>query len=163
MSERDVGSQVLIPHVTRGESFGSLTRLEPCLMKEERASSFHSASRSEVVLTCRLLWVPLQFPSLSQFGRRGETWPSRSLTVSCFVLRGIAMIGFLFISLQNTFFLSKRHDPEKHLRWKVLKMRRLKNNGRELLFSCGIPAQCQGRNTPAMFFPVLLFLLGNFF
>ena len=95
MSERDVGSQVLSPHVTLGGSSGSLTRLEPCPMKEERAYSLHSASRSEAVLTCILLWVPLQFPSLSQFGRRGETWPSRSLTVSCFVLRGIAMVGFL--------------------------------------------------------------------
>ena len=97
MSERDVGSQVLSPHVTLGGSSGSLTRLEPCPMKEERASSLHSASRSEAVLTCILLWVPLQFPSLSQFGRRGETWSSRSLTVSCFVLRGIAMVGFLCI------------------------------------------------------------------
>ena len=46
-----------------------LTRLEPCPVKGERASSLHSASGSEAVLTCRLLWVPLQFPSLSQLGR----------------------------------------------------------------------------------------------
>ena len=125
MSERDVGSQVLSPHVTLVGSFGSLTRLELWPMTEERASSLHSASRSEAVLTCRLLWVPLQFPSLSQFGRRGETWPSRPLTVSCLALRGIAMVGFLciFHEFQNAFLLPKRHDPEKHLRWKVLKMR----------------------------------------
>ena len=73
------------------------TRLEPFPLREEKAFSLHSASWSEAVLTCRLLWVPLQFPSLSQFGRRGETWPSRSPTVSCFVLRGIAMVGFLCI------------------------------------------------------------------
>ena len=71
-----------------------LTRLEPCPVKGERASSLHSASGSEAVLTCRLLRVPLQFPSLSQLGRRGETQLSRTLTVSCFALRDIVMEGF---------------------------------------------------------------------
>ena len=74
-----------------------LTRLEPCLVKEERASNLHSASGSEAVLTCRFLWVPLQFPSLSQLSRSSETLLSRSLTVSCFSLRGIAIARFLCI------------------------------------------------------------------
>ena len=74
-----------------------LTRLELCPVKGERASSLHSASGSEAVLTCRLLWVPLQFPSLSQLGRRGETRLLRTLTVSCFALRGIAMLRFLCV------------------------------------------------------------------
>ena len=72
-------------------------RLEPCSVRWEIASSLHSASGSEVVLTCRLLWVPLQFPSLSQLGRRGETRLLRTLTVSCFALRGIAMLRFLCV------------------------------------------------------------------
>ena len=42
----------------------SLTRLEPYPVKGKRASSLHSASGSEAVLTCRLLWVPLQFHDL---------------------------------------------------------------------------------------------------
>ena len=72
-----------------------LTRLEPCPVKEERASSLYPASGSEAVLTFRLLWVPLKFPSLSQLGGRGETRLSRMLTVSCFALRSIVMVGFL--------------------------------------------------------------------
>ena len=72
-----------------------LTRLEPCSVKRERASSLHSASGFEAVLTCRFLWLPLQFLSLSQLGRRGETRLSRTLTVSCFALRGIVMVGFI--------------------------------------------------------------------
>ena len=72
-----------------------LTRLEPCLVKEERASNLHSASGSEAVLTCRLLWVSLQFLSLSQLGTRGETRLSRSLTVSCFPLWVTAVASFL--------------------------------------------------------------------
>lgn len=74
-----------------------LTRLEPYPVKGKRASGLHSASGSEAVLTCRLLWVPLQFLSLSQLGTRGETRVSRTLTVSCFSLRGIAMVGFLCV------------------------------------------------------------------
>ena len=74
-----------------------LARLEPYPMKGEIAFSLHSASGSEAVLTCRLLWVSFQFPSLSQIGRRGETWLWRTLTVSCFALRMIAMVGFLCI------------------------------------------------------------------
>ena len=73
------------------------TRLEPFPLREEKAFSLHSASWSEAVLTCRLLWVPLQFLSLSQLGTRGETRVSRTLTVSCFSLRGIAMVGFLCV------------------------------------------------------------------
>ena len=75
-----------------------LTRLEPCPLKGERASSLHSASGSEAVLTCRLLWIPLQLPSLSQLGRRGETQLSRTLTVSCFALRVIVMVSLYFIN-----------------------------------------------------------------
>ena len=75
----------------------SLTGLEPHPVKGKRASSLHSASGSEAVLTCRLLWVSLQFPSLPQLCRRGETLVSRTLTVSCFAPRGIAMVGFLCI------------------------------------------------------------------
>ena len=74
-----------------------LIRLEPCPVKGERASSLHSASGSEAVLTCRLLWIPPQLPSLSQLGRRGETQLSRTLTVSCFALRVIVMARFLCI------------------------------------------------------------------
>ena len=74
-----------------------LTRLEPYPVKGKRASGLHSASGSEAVLTCRLLWVSPQFLSLSQLGRRGETWLLRSLTVSCFALRAIAMAGFLCV------------------------------------------------------------------
>ena len=73
----------------------SLTRLEPYPVKGKRASSLHSASGSEAVLTCRLLWVPLQFLSLSQLGTRGETRLSRSLTVSCFPLWVTAVARFL--------------------------------------------------------------------
>ena len=73
-----------------------LTRLEPCLVKEERASNLHSASGSEAVLTRRLLWAPPQFLFLSQLCRRGESWLSRSLAV-CFVLRAIATAGFLYV------------------------------------------------------------------
>ena len=79
-----------------------LTRLEPCPVKRERASSLHSASGPEVVLTCRLLWVPLQFPSLSQLVRRGETRLLRTLTVSCLALRAIAMAGL------SVYFISSR-------------------------------------------------------
>ena len=71
------------------------TRLEPFPLKEDKAFRLHSASWSEAVFTCRLLWVSFQFPSLSQIGRRGETWLWRTLTVSCFALRMIAMVGFL--------------------------------------------------------------------
>ena len=95
MSERDVGSQVLSPHVTLVGSFGSLTRLELWPMTEERASSLHSASRSEAVLTCRLLWVPLQFPSLFQLGRRGDLAVKK--TVSCIALKVIATVRFICI------------------------------------------------------------------
>ena len=80
----------------------SLTRLEPYPVKGKRASSLHSASGSEAVLTCRLLWVPLQFLSLSQLGTRGETRLSRSLTVNCFALRAIAMAGL------SVYFISSR-------------------------------------------------------
>ena len=72
-----------------------LTRLEPCPVRWERASSLHSASGSEALLTCRFLWIPLQFLSLCQLGRRVEARLSRTLTVSCFALRVIAMVGFL--------------------------------------------------------------------
>lgn len=94
-----------------------LTRLEPCPVKGERASNLHSASGSEAVLTCRLLWVSFQFPSLSQLGRRGETWLWRTLTVSCFALRMIAMVGLLcrFYYFKNSFLLPKRYDPENFL------------------------------------------------
>ena len=51
-------------------------------MKEEKAFSLHSASWSEAVLTCRLLWVSFRFPSLSQLGRRGETQLSRILSAA---------------------------------------------------------------------------------
>ena len=74
-----------------------LTRLEPYPVKGKRASGLHSASGSEAVLTCRLLWVPLQFPSLSQLSRSSETLLSRTLTVSCFSLSGIAIARFLCI------------------------------------------------------------------
>ena len=80
----------------------SLTRLEPYPVKGKRASSLHSASGSEAVLTCRLLWVPLQFLSLSQLGTRGETRLLRTLTVSCLALRAIAMVGLLCIFHSRT-------------------------------------------------------------
>ena len=67
-----------------------LTRLEPCLVKGERASNLHSASGSEAVLTCRFLWVPLQFPSLSQLGKRGDSAVKK--IVSCFALKVIATV-----------------------------------------------------------------------
>ena len=87
-----------------------LTRLEPCPVKEERASSLYPASGSEAVLTCRLLWVPLQFPSLSHLGIRGETRLSRTLTVSCFALRSIVMVGFsLYVSLIPESFPSSKN------------------------------------------------------
>ena len=79
-----------------------LTRLEPCPVKGERVSSLHSASGPEAVLTCRLLWIPLQFPSLSQLGRRDETQLSRTLTVSHFALRVIVMARFLYLYFINS-------------------------------------------------------------
>ena len=60
----------------------SLTRLEPYPVKEERASSLYPASGSEAVLTCRLLWVPLQFLPLSQIGRRGGARLSGTLSTA---------------------------------------------------------------------------------
>ena len=59
-----------------------LTRLESRPVKGERASSLHSASGSEALLTFRLLWFPLQFPSLFQLGRRGEARLSRILSAA---------------------------------------------------------------------------------
>ena len=58
------------------------TRLEPFPLKEDKAFRLHSASWSEAVFTCRLLWVSFQFPSLSQTGRRGETQLSRILSAA---------------------------------------------------------------------------------
>ena len=58
------------------------TWLEQFPLKEEKTFSFHSASWSEAVLTCRLLWVSFQFLSLSQIGRRGETQLSRILSAA---------------------------------------------------------------------------------
>ena len=92
MSGSDLGCQALSSRVTLG---GSLTRLEPCPVKGEIASSLHSASGSEAVLTCRLLWVPLQFPSLSQLGRRGDLAVKK--TVSCIALKVIATVRFICI------------------------------------------------------------------
>ena len=85
-----------------------LTRLEPCPVKGKRASSLHSASGFEAVLTCRLLWIPPQLPSLSQLGRRGETQLSRTLTVSCFALREIAMVSLYISLIPELFPLSKK-------------------------------------------------------
>ena len=140
-------------------------RLEPFPVKGERASSLHYASGSEAVLICRCLLVLLQFPPLYQLSRRGETLLSRTLTVSCFSLRGIAMARFLCIlyQFQNSFRLPKRHDAEKYLRYKVLKMKWLKTNGRELLFYCRVSAWSQARHTPDVYYPVLLFLLDYLF
>ena len=87
--ERDLGCQALSSCVTLGGSHDSIN--------QERRSRLHSASGSEAVLTCRLLWVPLQFLSLSQLGRSGETQLSRILTVSYFALREIALARFLYI------------------------------------------------------------------
>ena len=95
MSRRDLGCQALSSCVTLGGSCGSTSQVRTYPVKGEIASSLHSASGSEAVLTCRLLWLSFQFPSLSQIGRRGETWLWRILTVSCFALRMIAMVGFL--------------------------------------------------------------------
>ena len=72
-----------------------LTRLEPCPVKRERASSLQSASGSEAVLTCRLLCrcspsVSISFPAW----QKGETQLSRSLNVSSLALRAIAMAVF---------------------------------------------------------------------
>ena len=58
------------------------TRLEPFPLKEEKAFSLYSASWSQAVLTCRLLWVSFQFLSLSQIGRRGETQLSRIVSAA---------------------------------------------------------------------------------
>ena len=88
--------------MTLGASHGSTIRIELCPVKGEGACHLHFASGFEAVLTCRLLWVPLQFPSLSQLIRRGETWLLRTLTVSCLALRAIAMVGFLCIFHSRT-------------------------------------------------------------
>ena len=42
-------------------------------------------------------------------------------------------------------------------------MKWLKTNGRELLFYCGVSAWSQARHIPAVFYPVLQFLLDYFF
>ena len=102
MSGRDLGCQAQSSCVALGGSHGSTIRIELCPVKEEGACHLHFASGFEAVLTCRLLWVSLQFLSLSQLGRRGETWLSRSLTVSCFALRAIEMAGF------SVYFISSR-------------------------------------------------------
>ena len=96
------------------------TRLEPCPVKGEITSCLHSASGSEVVLTCRLLWVPLQFPSLSQLGKRGDSAVKK--IVSCFALKVIATVRVIctFNCFQNSFLLPKSHDTEKYLKWEVL-------------------------------------------
>ena len=97
MNGRDLGCQAQSSCVTLGGSHGSTIRIELCPVKGEGACHLHFASGFEAVLTCRLLWVSPQFLSLSQLGRRGETWLLRSLTVSCFALRAIAMAGFLCV------------------------------------------------------------------
>ena len=123
-----------------------LTRLEPCPVKGERVPSLRSASGFEAVLTCRLFWVPLQLPYLSQLGRRGETRLSRSLTVNCFALRAIAMAGFLCMFYSRTPPPSKKTWSRKVFEGKVLRMRWIGTNWRELLLYHGVTGRCQARH-----------------
>lgn len=103
-----------------------LTRLEPTPVKGEEAFSLPLASGFEAVVTYGLLWVSLQCLSLSQLGRRGETQPSRTLTVSCFALRVIAIVWFLcmFHSFKNSFLFLKRSILGKRSwrwgEWKIM-------------------------------------------
>lgn len=158
--------QALSSCVTLGGSRGSTNqaRTMPCERGESIQSS--SASGSEAVLTCRFLWVPLQFPSLSQLSRSSETLLSRTLTVSCFSLRGLQWPGFsvYFSSFRTPSSFQKTRPREKYLRYKVLKMQWLKTNGRELLFYysvCLVPGQTHC--SCSLCFTLLPFLLDYFF
>lgn len=128
-----------------------LTRLEPCPVKGERISSLHSASGSEAVLTCRLLWVSPSFCFFLSFAEEvilgcQDHW------LSVLFWGRLQQPGFsmYFISSRTLTSFKKRCDPEKYLRWKVLRMRWIGTNGRELLFYRGVPGRCQGRHSSSV-------------
>ena len=120
MSGRDLGCQALSSWVTLGGSRGSTNqaRTMPC----EREDSILSALCIRV-RGCAHLQITLgslQFPSLSQLGRRGDLTVKK--IVSCFALKVIATVRFIciFNYFQNSFLLPKSHDTEKYLKWEVL-------------------------------------------
>ena len=84
------------------------TRLEPCPVKGERVSSLHSASGPEAVLTCRLLWIPLQFLSLSQLIRRGEAVRNTDCQLLCFEGDCNGQVSLYISLIKELFLLSKK-------------------------------------------------------
>lgn len=139
-----------------------LTRLEPCLVKGERASNLHSASGSEAVLTCRFSQVPLQFPSTPSLLEAvrlccPEHWLSAaSLWGDC---NGQVSLYILVVSRTPSSF-RKRHDLEKYFEVQgPEKMQWLKTNGEGIAFLLRVSAWSQARHTAAA---VVFFLYFHF-
>ena len=138
-----------------------LTRLEPYPVKGERASSLHSASGSEAVLTCRLLWVPLQFLPLSQIGRRGGARLSGTLSTAL-LWGGLQWWGFSVYLISSKILCSFWKDMTQRNIWgkssQIWGDWKLMGDNFFSTVGCLFGVK---QDTPAV--PVLLFLLGNFF
>ena len=119
--------------MTLGGSCGSTNqaRTMPC----ETGESIQSPPCIRV-WGCAHLQISLGSPPVSvSFPAWQKRWDSAVKNTDCQLLcfEGHCNGGvYLYVSLTpEPFPSSKKHDPEKYLRWKVLKMRWLKTNGRD--------------------------------
>ena len=147
MSKRDLGCQALSSWMTLGGWRGSTNqaRTMPCERGEHSVFTLHQGLRlcspadySEFPSSFRL------FLSLAEEMRLGcqDHWLSTAL-----LWGPLQWPGFSVCFIPELFLLPKRHDPEKYLRWKVLRMRWIGTNWRELFLYGGIPGRCQARHS----------------